>query len=95
MEEKPLLLSVLTPGGEKCSVRCDSVRFSVPDGKGGKIPGGSVGIRRGHTDALMAVAPGKIEGFSDGDAVLSCLVDGGLAVIGGDKVSVLTNRAET
>ena len=95
MEERPLLLSVLTPGGEICSVRCASVRFSVPDGKDGKIPGGSVGIRRGHADALMVVAPGKIEGFADGRVILTCRVDGGLAMIGDNRVSVLTNRAET
>ena len=70
------------------------MRFSVPDGKNGENLGGSVGIRIGHADALMAVAPGKIEGFSDGMSVLSCVVDGGLAIVGGDRVSILANRAE-
>ncbi len=94
MDEKPILLSVYTPGSERYRVRCDSVRFSIPDSRDGKTLGGSVGIRRGHADALMAVAPGKIEGFSDGEPILSCVVKGGLAIVGGDKVSILTDRAD-
>ena len=91
MEEKPVLLSVLTPGGEKIRVRCDSVRLIVPDSPDGKTAGGSVGIRRGHADALMAVAPGKIEAFSDGRSAAVCRTEGGLAIIGENTVSVLTS----
>ena len=90
--EAPILVSVLTPGSERYSARCDSVRFFIPDGK--KNDGGSVGIRRGHADALMAVAPGKVEGFAGGERVLNCVVGGGLAIVGGDKVSILTDRAD-
>ena len=43
----------------------------------------------------MAVAPGKIEAFSEGQKVMSCRTGGGLAVIGGNKVSVLTDKAES
>ncbi len=94
MEEKPLLLTVLTPDGEQKSVRCDSVRFSVPDSRDGRIRGGSVGIRRGHVDALMTVAPGKIEGFCDGTVVLVYHTEGGIAVVSENQISVLVNRRE-
>ena len=86
---KPILLLVLTPDGEVCRVECDSVRLPVPDPKNGGEPGGTVGIRRGHTDALVAVFPGKIEAFADGRPVVSCETGGGLAMVGGDRVTVL------
>ena len=93
MDEKPILLTVITPGGEPVRARCDSVRLNVPDSRDGKIKGGSVGIRRGHTDALMALAPGKVEGFSDGKRVLCCEIGGGLAVVSGDQMNVLARRS--
>ncbi len=86
---KPILLLVLTPDGEVCRVECDSVRLPVPDPKDRDAPGGTVGIRRGHTDALMAVSPGKIEAFADGVSVLIYETDGGLAMVGGNRVTVL------
>ncbi len=91
-EKRPITLSVLTPDGEVCRVECDSVRLPVPDPKDRGAPGGTVGIRRGHTDALMAVSPGKIEAFADGKPVLSCQLEGGIAVVSENTVRVLTGK---
>ena len=63
MDEGPILLSVVLPDGEELTVRCDSVRFTVPDSADGRIQGGSVGIRKGHASALMAVASGAVTAF--------------------------------
>ena len=93
-EEKPITLTVLTPDGVYGSARCDSVRLCVPDSRDGRVRGGGVGIRRGHADALMTVAPGVILGLSDGEPVLKCRVRGGLAVVSDNTVSVLTDGAE-
>ncbi len=94
MEDKPILLTVLTPDGVQDTVRCDSVRLTVPDSRSGRIPGGSVGIRRGHAPALMTLAPGKVEAFSGGAPVFSRSVCGGLALVDRNTVSVLADRPE-
>ncbi len=92
MEDKPILLTVLTPDGVQDSVRCDSVRLTVPDSRNGRVPGGSVGIRRGHAPALMTLAPGKVEAFRGGAPIFSRPVEGGLAFVDKDTVSVLADR---
>ncbi len=84
-----MTLSVAFPAGGGQSVPCDSVRFRVPDSADGKIPGGLVGIRRGHTDALMAVDAGEVLAFSRGEEVLRVPVRGGLAMVTGDRVTIL------
>ncbi len=92
MGEGKLLLTLSAPDRAQIRVRCDSVRFAVPDSADGKIPGGSVGIRRGHADALMTVADGDVLAFSDGGQVLRCRVEDGVAAVGADGVTVLAAR---
>ena len=95
MDEGPILLSVVLPDGEELTVRCDSVRFTVPDSADGRIQGGSVGIRKGHASALMAVASGAVTAFSAGKQVFSRSMGGGLATVEGDRVTILTFETET
>ena len=92
MAEGTIALRLISPDRGELKIDCDSVRFSLPDSKDGKIPGGSVGIRRGHTDALMAVAPGTVLAFSGGKKIFSCEVGAGFAVVSKEGVSILTER---
>ncbi len=86
-----LTLVLVTPTSAEIRVVCDSVRFDVPDGKK-KISGGSVGIRHGHTDALFAVAAGKVSAYVGGKLVFQAVVGAGMAsVTGGDTVSLLVH----
>lgn len=90
MTEKTFLLVLSSPGTQEMAVRCDAVSFTVPDGIKGKN-GGSVGIRPGHINAMMALASGKITARFDGRDVLSCTVDGGFAMVEGHRVTVLSD----
>ncbi len=94
-----LTLVLVTPTSAEMRVRCDSVRFSVPDSTPGKrkksIPGGSVGVRHGHTDALFAVSAGKVSAYAGGKLIWLAQVGNGLAsVTGGDTVSLLVDTVE-
>lgn len=90
--EMTILLTLIVPDGKKTCIRCDSVRFSVQDGVKNKNAGGSVGIRPGHTDALMAVDAGQVMAGSAGKTVLQCTVDAGLAMVDRETVTILTDR---
>ena len=89
--ELPILLTITTPD-ETRTVRCDAVSFTVPDSADHPNAGGSVGIRQGHTDALMAVAAGQIVARAAGDTVLTAVVSNGFAVVRRDAVTVITDR---
>jgi len=90
--EKTMLLTIVVPDGKETAVRCDAVRFSIPDGARNKHSGGSVGIHPGHMDALMSVDAGTVTAALAGKTVLHCSVDGGLAMVQKDAVTILTDR---
>ena len=54
-----------------------------------KTAGGSVGIRRGHADALMSVAAGELLALRNGTPVFRAKVGSGIAAVRGDCVTVL------
>ena len=86
--DKEFHLLLVPPEGGKRRIPCDSVRFQIPDGKNGR-GGGSVGIRKGHTDALAAVAPGILTATKNGEPVFRAKVGEGIAAVTGDSVTVL------
>ena len=90
MTEKTFLLVLASPGAPETVIRCDAVSFKVPDGAKGKN-GGSVGIRPGHTNAMMALDGGKITARLEGQEVLSCMTSGGFAMVEGQRVTVLSD----
>ena len=90
--EKTMLLTIVVPDGKKTAVRCDAVRFQIPDGVKNKPTGGSVGIHPGHMDALMSVDAGEVTASLAGKPVLHCSVDAGLAMVQKDAVTILTDR---
>ena len=67
-KQREFHLLLVPPEGGKRRIPCDSVRFQIPDGKNGR-GGGSVGIRKGHTDALATVAPGILTASKNGEPV--------------------------
>ena len=90
MKESTFLLVLTSPGMAEMRLRCDAVSFTVPDGKNGKN-GGSVGIRPGHTDAMMALDRGKIVARLEGQNVFSGTTSGGFAMVEGQRVTILIN----
>ncbi|MBQ3126698.1 MAG: hypothetical protein IJC15_06470 [Clostridia bacterium] len=91
MEDLPLLLTITTPDQTR-SVRCDAVNFYVPDSPTNPNAGGSIGIRRGHVDALMAVAAGRVSARVGGKTVLAVDTAPGFAVVRRDAVTIITDR---
>lgn len=92
-EPGKLLLRVVTPRGEAAAVSCDSIRMQTPDGMDGKN-GGWIGIRRGHTTALMALTEGPVHTFLDGVPVRTITISEGFASVKNDVVTILCSSAE-
>ncbi|MBQ4591271.1 MAG: hypothetical protein IJB20_04505 [Clostridia bacterium] len=92
MSEK-IRLSIVTPDGETVSVSCDSVRLDAQDDKNGRN-GGGLGIRRGHTPAMIALSEGQLTASAEGSVVLKVKVKNGFAAVAQDVVTVLTDLAE-
>ena len=91
--EGGLLFQLLTPLKEVTSVRCDSVSLMEKDGT--QTIGGSIGIRRGHLPAVVALAEGSKVSVMSGDRMLfSAVIRGGFARVDRESVTVLTPEAE-
>lgn len=88
-----LVLKIVTPGGQKAQVECVSVQLQIPDDEKGQ-QGGALGIRKGHADALLAVAPGTVKAVSADGAVKEFSVGGGFAFVEKDVVTVLCSETE-
>ena len=84
-----LTLRIITPAGIAYETACDSITLPLSDDKNGK-GGGSIGIRKGHIDAILALSQGCV--CADG---VSSQIRPGLAMIENDLVTVLTDSVET
>ena len=92
--EGELLFRLLTPQKEVASVRCESVNLIEKEDLQG-LGGGSIGVRRGHIPAVIALAEdGAIKVISGGKAVFRAAVHGGFARVDAASVTVLTPAAE-
>lgn len=89
----PMLLRLLTPEGQGAETGCDSVRLTIADDRQGR-GGGSLGIRRGHAHAVMALGDGPLRADLGGKTVLSAYVRGGFATVEKDVITVITRDAE-
>ena len=87
--KSPLTLRVFSPTGAENAVECDSVRLFAADGKDGKN-GGSLGIRRGHAPAMVALGDGPLLALLRGKPVYEGAFPGGIAVVERDAVTVFT-----
>ncbi len=86
-----LTLKIVTPEGVDQTVSCDSISLWMASDKKG-IGEGSIGIRKGHTDAVIALGNGNIEARLDGRTVFSAGTEGGFATVLDDIVTVVTNH---
>lgn len=89
-----LTLIVITPEGRREGIPCDSVTFFVRDNERGE-GGGSMGVRRGHIDAIAALEPGSaVRARSEGKEIASFRVSGGFASVKNNAVTVVAETAE-
>ena len=87
----PLTLKIVTPEGDDRTLSCDSViLWMAPDARGKGE--GSIGIRKGHTDAVIALGNGPLEAHLEGKSVFSARTEGGFATVLRDTVTVITNH---
>lgn len=82
---------IVTPDGVGAEYSCDSVCLQMSDDRYGKN-GGSLGIRKGHADAVIALTEGKIEAKLDGNVVFRVWVSGGFAVMKNGELSILAEH---
>ena len=88
-----LTLKVLTPAGGFDAIPCDSVTIVVRDNAKGE-GGGSMGIRKGHIEAVaMLEANSSVKARSDGAEVAVFTVSGGFAGVKSDTVTVVAESA--
>ena len=88
-----LTLKILSPGGERANVVCDSITLTVKDNSQGK-GGGSYGIRTGHAPSLIATDKGTITAKKDGETVFSGFFGEGMATVDNNVVTVITLLTE-
>ena len=86
----PLKIRVITPKGEAGSALCDSIRLLMSDDENGKN-GGSIGIRHGHEDAVIALSSGPAVGLLNGETVFTADIEGGFATVKNDLVTIVTD----
>lgn len=93
MAEK-LVFHLVTPQGERCSCPCDAVDLWAKDDALG-CGGGSMGFRRGHIPAVVALEEGSTVRAVAGDkTVYAARIRGGFARVDRESVTVLTPDAE-
>ncbi len=90
-----LSMRVVTPNGVFCETSCDSVVLQCsPDADG--TPNGSIGIRKGHTDAVIALGAGEVVISRDGEKSKKKISVGrGIATVSQNLVTVITDSAKT
>lgn len=84
-----LTLKVVTPEGTDRTLECDSVSlWMAPDAKGRGE--GSIGIRKGHTGAVIALGTGPVRAALGEKTVFSAEADGGFATVLNDTVTIVS-----
>lgn len=86
-----LQVRVLTPKGEERLPECDSLHLNLAPDANGRGEG-SIGIRRGHVPALIALAPGRAEAFLGGIPVWSGELGRGVASVRNDVVTITVEK---
>lgn len=89
MKEK-LTFTLFTPQRMFPSIECDSVKLCIADSISGKFSG-TYGIRKGHAEAVLALAPGKISVSLDGKEIFFAESQGGFATVENDDVRVIVD----
>ena len=84
-----LLLEIVTPEGEDRKFECDSISLwlAADTRERGE---GSMGIRKGHIESVIALGNGPLTARQDGKTVFSAQTEGGFATVLHDRVTVVT-----
>ena len=91
-KEGSMTLRVLTPTGVSAETPCDSVRLTLRDDRNGR-GGGSIGIRKGHADAVLALGRGPVRASLGSETVFRAEVEAGFASVKDNVVTVITDSA--
>ena len=86
-----LTLKIVSPQGVGLTVNCDSISLWMAPDRRGKGEG-SIGIRKGHANAVIALGTGKAEAKLDGKTVYTAVTEGGFATVLDDTVTVVTQK---
>ena len=84
-----LTLKIVTPDGVNQTVLCDSVSLWMAADAKGKGEG-SLGIHKGHTEAVIALGKGPLFANLEGKRVYSAHTDGGFATVLADTVTIVS-----
>ena len=85
----PLLLRIVTPEGVDQEIECDSISLWMTEDSRGKGEG-SIGIRKGHINAVIALGSGPLSANLNGKPVYSAQTEGGFATVLNDIITVVT-----
>ena len=81
------ILTVVTPKGVEYTADCDTVLLNICEGKNG-TQSGSYGVKKGHANAVFALAGGKITVKKDGRILYSFDALDGFAVMQDNVLTV-------
>lgn len=84
-----LTLKIVTPDGTDQSVDCESVILWMA-GNSKEKGEGSIGIRKDHTDAVIALGNGPLQALDNGKVVFSGRTQGGFATVFKNVITVVT-----
>lgn len=87
-------LIILSPTGGARRIPCGAVNLTAMDNEAGE-GGGSVGIRPGHMEALIALEPGSfVTAVRPGEEPVELKLPGGFAHVKNNAVTVLLTAEE-
>lgn len=84
-----LKLKIVTPEGIDQTFDCDSVILWMAADSEGREEG-CIGIRKGHTGAVIALGNGPLKASLAGEMVYTAQTQGGFATVIDDIVTVVT-----
>lgn len=86
-----LTLKIVTPEGVDQTIDCDSVSlWMAPDSKGKGE--GSIGIRKNHVNAVIALGNGPVTAHLQGSTVFSARSEGGFATVLNNVITVVSQH---
>lgn len=89
-----LKLKIVTPEGENRDIDCDSVILWMAADRNGRGEG-SIGIHKGHTDAVIALGCGPLKALQNGNPVFTTKTNGGFATVLNDTITVVTPNIQS
>ncbi|MBR6090052.1 MAG: hypothetical protein IKP86_08975 [Anaerolineaceae bacterium] len=86
-----MLLKIVTADGVNRSIGCDSINLWMAPDSSGKGEG-SLGIRKDHTEAVIALGNGPLTAYQDGKPVFTARTEGGFATVFSNTITVISRK---